>query len=101
MADENVYTIENALNTVVITLEKSVKLKKELKLTILDTVSTLRKLFVKLKSNSETKTTKIRELEVEVTKVKADLQRAAAKTGKASGALFFSGSGTRWARGAW
>jgi hypothetical protein len=54
-------------------------MKKELKLTILDTVSTLSNLFVKLKSNSETKTSKIRELEAEVTKVKADLHMAAGK----------------------
>ena len=62
-------------------------MKKELKLTILDTVSTLRNLFVKLKANSETKTSKIRELEAEVTKVKADLLRAAGETEKARGAL--------------
>ena len=61
-------------------------MKKELKLTILDTVSTLRNLFVKLKTNSETKTSKIRELEAELTKVKADL-RAAGETEKARGAL--------------
>ena len=87
MADEEGDAIENALNTVVITLEKSVKMKKELKLTILDTVSTLRNLFVKLKTNSETKTSKIRELEAEVTKVKADLRRAAGETEKERGTL--------------
>jgi len=83
MADDESDAIENALNTVVITLEKSVKMKKELKLTILDAVSTLRNLFVKLKTNSETKTSKIRELEAVVTKVKTDLHRAAEKTEKA------------------
>ena len=59
-------------------------MKKEVKQTILDTVSTLRNLFVKLITNSETKTTKIRELEAEVTKVKADQHRATGKTEKAS-----------------
>jgi hypothetical protein len=76
-------------------------MKRELKLTILDTVSTLRNLFVKLKTDSETKTTKIRELEAEVTKVTADLHRAADKTEKACGAQLLSrvryqmGSGCR------
>jgi hypothetical protein len=83
MADE-VEAIENTLSTVVITLEKSAKMKKEMKQTILDAVSTLRNLFVKLITNSETKTTKIRELEAEVTKVKADQHRATGKTEKAS-----------------
>lgn len=87
MADDEGDAIEKALNTVVFTLEKSVKMKKELKLTILDAVSTLRNLFVKLKTNSETKTTKIRELEsVVITKVKTDQHRAAGKAEKASGA---------------
>ena len=89
MADDEGDAIEKALNTVVITLEKRVKMKKELKLTILDTVSTLSNLFVKLKTNSEMKTSKIRELEAEVTKVKAYLHRAAGKTEKARGALSF------------
>ena len=68
----------------IITLKKSAKMKKELKQTILDTVSTIRNLFVKLITNSETKTAKIRELEAEVTKVKADRHRATGKTEKAS-----------------
>ena len=101
MADDEGDAIEKALNTVVITLEKRVKMKKELKLTILDTVSTLSNLFVKLKTNSEMKTSKIRELEAEVTKVKADLHRAAGETEKAHGALCYPRSGTSWARCAW
>jgi len=84
MADDEGDAIENALNTVVITLEKSAKMKKEVKQTILDTVSTLRNLFAKLITNSETKTTKIRELEAEITKVKTDQHRATGKTEKAS-----------------
>jgi hypothetical protein len=87
MSDDEGDAVGNALNTVVITLGKSVKMEKELKLTILDTVSTLRNLFVKLKSNSEAKTSKIKEPEAEVAKVKADLLRAAGKTEKASGVI--------------
>jgi ribosomal protein S21 len=41
--------IENALNTIATTTERSGNMKKELKHTIYETVSTLRKLFVKLK----------------------------------------------------
>jgi hypothetical protein len=40
--------IENALNTIATTTERSVNIIKELKHTIYETVSTLRKLFVKL-----------------------------------------------------
>jgi cell shape-determining protein MreC len=86
MADDEGEAIENALNTVVTTLEKSANMKKELKQSILDTVSTLRNLFVKLLTNCESKTTKIRELEAEVTKVKADQNRATGISEKASDA---------------
>jgi len=49
MADEEQQEIEDALNTIASSTEQSTKMKKELKQTIYDTVSTLRKLFVKLK----------------------------------------------------
>jgi hypothetical protein len=84
MADEESDAIEDALNPVVITLEKSPKMKKELKQTILETVSTLRNLFVKIITNSETKDTKIRKLEDEVTKANADRHRAMGNSGKNS-----------------
>ena len=48
--------IQNALNTIASSTEQSTKLKNELKQTIYDTVSTLRKLFVKLKAVSDSKT---------------------------------------------
>jgi hypothetical protein len=48
MADD-VNEIENALNTIATTTEQSGNMKKELKHTIYETVSKLRKLFVKLK----------------------------------------------------
>jgi SMC interacting uncharacterized protein involved in chromosome segregation len=50
-------------------------MKKELKQTIYETVSTLRNLFVKLKNNCDVKSSKICELEAEVSKVKTELQR--------------------------
>ena len=84
MADDDTDAIENALNTVVSTVEKSAKMKKELKQSILDTISTLRNLCVNIISNSEEKNTKIRKLEAEVTKGKAVQHRATGKTGNAS-----------------
>ena len=56
MADDVQQEIENALNTIASSTEQSTKMKKELKQTIYDTVSTLRKLFVKLKAVSDSKT---------------------------------------------
>ena len=70
MADEVDDGIENALNLVVLTTERSGNMKKDLKQTIFETVSTLRNVFVKLKNNCEVKSSKISELEAEVTKAK-------------------------------
>ena len=50
MADEVDDGIENALNLVVLKKERSGNIKKDLKQTIFETVSTLRNLFVKLKT---------------------------------------------------
>ena len=77
--------IENALHLVVITTERSRDMKKELKQTIFETVSTLRKLYVKLKTNCDVKISKIRELEAEVGKTKTELQRFSEKTVKVHG----------------
>jgi hypothetical protein len=52
MADEVWESTENALNTIVTTTERSGNTKKH---TISKTVSTLRKLFVKLKDSSDSK----------------------------------------------
>ena len=82
MADEVGEGIENALNLVVMTTERSGNMKKELKQTIFETVSTLRKLYVKLKTNCYVKTSKIRGLETELTKTKTELQRFSDKTVK-------------------
>jgi len=45
--------IENALNVIVSTTGSSGNMKKELKITIFDTVSNLRKFFVKLIDTNE------------------------------------------------
>ena len=63
MADEVENGIENALNLVVITTERSGNVKKELKQTIYETVSTLRNLFVQLRNKNDLKTSKISALE--------------------------------------
>ena len=70
MADEEQQEIENALNTIASSTEQSTKMKKELKQTIYDTVSTLRKLFVKLKEVSDSKTRMITELQTLVATTK-------------------------------
>jgi len=86
MADEVDEGIENALNLVVLTTESSGNMKKDLKQTIFETVSTLRNLFVKLKNNCEVKSSKIIELEAEVTKEKTEIQRFTNKALKVQGA---------------
>jgi hypothetical protein len=70
MADDVQQEIENALNTIASSTEQSTKMKKELKQTIYDTVSTLRKLFVKLKEVSDSKTRMISELQTLVATTK-------------------------------
>jgi len=62
MADDVNEGIENALNVIVSTTGSSGNMKKELKTTIFDTVSTLRKLFVKLLDTNESNARKITEL---------------------------------------
>jgi len=49
-ADEADEGIENALNLVVLTTERGGNMKKDLKQTMSETVSTLRNLFMKLKT---------------------------------------------------
>jgi len=62
--------IENALNVIVSTTGSSRNMKKELKTTIFDTVSNLRKLFAKLIDTIENNTRKIIELEKQVANTK-------------------------------
>jgi hypothetical protein len=71
MADEVWEQIASALSTIVTTTDKSGNLKKELKIAIAETVSTLRSLLAKLKSMSESKTKTISELETVVNKMKS------------------------------
>ena len=59
MADDVKEGVENALNVIVSTTGSNGNMKKELKTIIFDTVSTLRKLFVKLIDNNESNNRKI------------------------------------------
>jgi hypothetical protein len=70
--------IENALNLIVRTAKQSGSMKKELKQTIFETVSTLRNLFVTLKDSRDGQSNIISELEGRVAKMKAELEEGGA-----------------------
>jgi len=78
--------IEDALNLIVSTTERSGNMNKELKQTMYETVRTLRNISVKLKNISDVKSSKISELEEQVTKTKAELQGCIDKTVTVHGA---------------
>jgi len=63
MAGDENEGIENALNVIVFTTGSSGNMKKELKTTIFDTMSNLRKLFAKLLDTKENNARKIIDLE--------------------------------------
>jgi len=73
MAEDECEGIENALNLIVCTADRSGKMKKELKQTIFDTVSTLRDLFMQLKTSRDSKTQTISDLEGRVASMEAEL----------------------------
>jgi DNA gyrase/topoisomerase IV subunit B len=72
MAEDMYEGIENTLNVIVSTTGSSGNMKKELKTTIFDTVSILRKLFVKLLDTNESNAKKITELERQATNTNAN-----------------------------
>jgi hypothetical protein len=76
MADDVQEDIVSALNTIANSTERSSNMKKELKYTIYEAVSTLRKLFVKLKDLSDGNSRKITELQTLVNTTKAELEGA-------------------------
>ena len=82
MADDVHEDIENALNTIASTTERSGNMKKELKHTFYETVSTLGKLFVKLKNISDGKSRTIINLETLVASTNKDLEGVRDKTAK-------------------
>ena len=82
MADDVQEDIVNALNTIASSTERSSNMKKELKHIIYESVSTLRKLFLKLKEISDGKSRKITELQTLVTATKAELEGVRDNTAK-------------------
>ena len=79
MANEVSEEIEKALNLIVSNEEQSGNMKKGLKQTIFETVTTFRKLFVKLRNRRNSKTTDISKLEMEVTNLKSELEEFSGK----------------------
>jgi chromosome condensin MukBEF ATPase and DNA-binding subunit MukB len=71
MAEDVSEVIENALNLIVTTSDRSGNMKKDLKQTIFDTVSTLGELYVQLKSSRDSKSQTISELERRVASMKS------------------------------
>jgi hypothetical protein len=74
MAGEVSEGIENSLNLIVYTTERSGNVKKELKQTIYETLSSLRNLFVKLKYSRDSKSHTISEFKGRVSRMKAKLE---------------------------
>jgi hypothetical protein len=71
MADSEKSQLESALNTLLNITEKSGNLRRDLRQDIVETVSTLRNIFVNLKNKEEEHTTRILHLEGELNKAKA------------------------------
>jgi hypothetical protein len=76
MADDVQEDIVCALNTIANSTERSSNMKKELKHSIYEAVSTLRKLFVEVKELSDGNSRKITELQTLVNTTKAELEGA-------------------------
>ena len=79
MADEVEDEVEQALNVVVFTTEQSSNMKKALKQKIIETVSTLRALFVKIKASGDSKTSEINNLTKQVDKLETELKQCKEK----------------------
>jgi len=77
--------IEDALNLIVKTTEQSGNMKKGLKQTIYETVSTLRNLFVKLKASRDSKPDEISKLEKQVNTMKTQLEECRGSKAKYRG----------------
>ena len=73
MADDVDEGTVNALHTIVSTTERSGNMKKELNQTIYETVSNLRKLFIKLVETNNSNTRLITELEKKVANTETEL----------------------------
>jgi hypothetical protein len=93
MADDVDQRLEGALNTLLSITEKSGHLHKDLKMDIVDSVSTLRYIFVNLKNSAAEHMGKITQLENEVKTARAELRgsRATDQSGLGSYYLWIWG----------
>jgi polyhydroxyalkanoate synthesis regulator phasin len=73
--DEEGDQVENALNLVTSTTEKSGNMRKALKQKIFEILSTLRSLFVKLKVSGDSKTIEINKLTNQVGELETELKQ--------------------------
>jgi hypothetical protein len=80
MADEVRQNIENALNKTVNTADQSGNMRKELKTTIFETVSTLRIFFIMMKEMIDEKTRQNKQMEQEINTVKTELDSCRSAT---------------------
>jgi DNA anti-recombination protein RmuC len=92
MADDVCQGIDNALNLVVNKVERSGNMKKELKQTIFETVSSLRNLFSKLKDSRDRTLHTIDDLEGQAAAVKVELEACRNANTKVLGAPSLSAS---------
>jgi hypothetical protein len=74
MADDVEQRLEGALNTLLSKTEKSGNLRKDIKMEIVDSASTLRHIFVNLKNSAAEHMSKITQLESEVKTARTELQ---------------------------
>jgi septal ring factor EnvC (AmiA/AmiB activator) len=70
------YQLEGALNTLLQITEKSSNLRKDLKQDIVESVSTLRNIFINLKNSGEEQNKEINRLEGELNKMKEQLRNS-------------------------
>ena len=85
MADAVAEEIEDALQLIVSTAEQSVKMKKELKQTILDTVSTLRGMIVKMHVIRVSNADEINKLVNQVGELEAELKECRQRSAEIHG----------------
>jgi hypothetical protein len=74
MAEADKLLFESVLYKLLEITEKSGNLRKDLRQDIIESVSTLRSIFVNLRNIGEEKTTKINQLSIELNKVKTEMK---------------------------
>jgi len=80
LADEASQNFENDLNKLVNTIDQSGNMRKDLKKTFYDSISTLRSLFQSMKLTLDEKRMQIKHMEYEVTKVNKELENCRSMT---------------------